>query len=32
MNLKKLKTHLFFALANLPMNGQKRGKFYGWGG
>ena len=32
MKLKKLKTHLFFALANLPMSGWTRSRFIRWGG
>lgn len=32
MRLKRLKSHLFFALAKMPMKGQKRGKYYRLGG
>lgn len=32
MRLSKLKTHICFALAKLPMKGQLRRKFYDWGG
>lgn len=32
MKMKRLKTHVFFALAKLPMRGQLRCRFYKWGG